>query len=294
MDLNQMLIFSKVAENQSFTKAAADLHIEKSTVSTKISQLETRLGARLLNRTTRSVTLTEAGEGYFQYCQQIVETALEAEQFTSTLSHDALGLLRISLSTDFAQLFIRKLIQPFMLENPQVKIELILQNQLVNLVKDRIDVALRIGRGQLDDSTLIAKKIIEVEIAMFASPEYIKKNGNPKSFEDLNQFEFIEFSMGETFTIPIKCEKKSLLLKPKGRFKVNDMLAAKEAALAGLGLVILPSIITRDEVENNLLVPLLSHCEFQKFNLFAVFPSRQWMPAKLSSFLAYLEKLESY
>ena len=95
VDLNQMQIFAAISENQSFTKAAAQLKMDKSTVSTKLSQLESHLGVRLLNRSTRSVTLTEAGEGYFRYCQQILEIAKEAEQFATTLGDDVVGLLRV-------------------------------------------------------------------------------------------------------------------------------------------------------------------------------------------------------
>ncbi len=294
MDLNQLLIFAKVAENQSFTKAAAELHMEKSTVSNKISQLESRLGVRLLNRTTRSVTLTEAGAGYYQYCQQIVESAAEADQFASNLGDEAVGLLRVSVSMDFGQLFIRNLIKPFLKANPKVELELILENRLVDLVRERIDLALRIGRGSLGDSSLIAKKILNAEIGVYASPEYINQHGELKSIKELSQFEFIEFTMGETFSIPIKKADVTYQFEPKGRLKVNDMIAAKEAARSSLGMVILPTVIANEEIRNKQLIPALTDCQFPTFSLYAVYPSRQWIPAKLKVFLQYLDHIDEY
>lgn len=294
IDLNQMLIFAKVVENQSFTKAAAELNIEKSTVSIKVSQLESHLGVRLLNRTTRSVTLTEAGEGYYRYCQQIVESALEAEQFAATLGDEPLGLLRVSASNDFGQLFIQKLIGPFMKSNPKVEIELILEYRFVDLVKERVDIALRLGRGLLDDSSLIAKKIATNEIGLFASPGFIMQYGKLEQVEQMSQFDFIEFTLGETSILPIKKGGATYQYELKGRFKVNDVLAAKEAAKFGLGIVALPKIIATEEVNNKQLVPLLSDCEFLSLSLYAVYPSRQWMPAKLKAFLEYLDHFERY
>lgn len=294
MDLNLLLIFAKVVENQSFTKASAELHIEKSTVSTKVSLLESRLGVRLLNRTTRSVTLTEAGEGYYRYCQQIVENALEAEQYAATLGDEAVGLLRLSAAMDFGHLFIRNLIGPFMKANPNVEVELVLENRLVDMVRERIDLAIRVGRGALDDSSLIAKKIIEVEVGLFASPGFIEKHGELKKVENLSSFEFIEFTVGDAFSVPIKHNSISYQFEPKGRFKVNDIVAAKEAALSALGIVVLPKIIVAEEVKNKQLIPLLIDCEFPTFFLYAVYPSRQWIPAKLKAFLEYLENIDEY
>lgn len=294
MDLNLLLIFSKVVENHSFTKAAVELHMEKSTVSTKVSLLESRLGVRLLNRTTRSVTLTEAGEGYYRYCQQIVENALEAEQYATTLGDEAVGLLRLSAALDFGHLFIRNLIGPFMTANPNVEVELILENRLVDMVRERIDLAIRVGSDTLNDSSLIAKKIIEVEVGLFASPVFIAKYGELQKVENLSSFEFIEFTVSDAFSLPIKRNSISYQFEPKGRFKVNDIVAAKEAALSALGIVVLPKIIAAEEVKNKQLIPLLSDCEFPTFFLYAVYPSRQWIPAKLKAFLEYLENIEDF
>ena len=121
MDLNRVLIFAKVVEYQSFTKAATELQMDKSTVSNKLSQLESQLGVRLLNRSTRSVTLTEAGEGYYRYCRQIVDTALDAEQFISTMGSDVTGLLRIAAPDNFGEALLEKIKRDSRRFNPNCK-----------------------------------------------------------------------------------------------------------------------------------------------------------------------------
>ncbi|NOR52394.1 MAG: LysR family transcriptional regulator [Gammaproteobacteria bacterium] len=292
MDLNQLQIFAKIAEYQSFTKAAAELQMDKSTVSNKLSQLESRLGVRLLNRSTRSVTLTEAGEGYYRYCLQIMETAQEAEQFTATLGNEAVGLLRVSASNSFAGIFIHELIQPFMKENPKVEVELILGYENVDLVKERIDIALRadIGAGALKDSSLIARKVMNSEIGLFCSPSFTEEHGELKDMGHVNDFDFIEFTSGPAFNLSGTQGERVHRADLKGRFKVNDVLRCKEAAVAGLGIAVLPKFITRDEVKNKQLMPLLADYQFPAINLYAVYPSRQWMPAKLKVFLEHLNR----
>lgn len=295
MDLNRLAIFAKIAEKQSFTKAAAELNIDKSTVSNKLSQLESHLGVRLLNRSTRSVTLTEAGAGYLQYCQQILEIAQEADQFATTLGDEAVGLLRIAASNEFGDVFIRKLIQPFLKDNPKLEIELILDYRNADLVKDNFDVALRIGigKGTLEDSNLIAKKILNDEIGLFCSPEFIEQYGKLEKINQITEFNFIEFTLAPSHELIIKKDGKKHQVNLKGTFKVNDVLSTKIAALSGLGIAVLPKFIAIDEVENQQLVPLLTDYQFPAFNVYAVYPSREWMPAKLKVFLEYLQYLKS-
>ena len=292
MDLNQMLIFAKIAEYQSFTKAAKSLNMDKSTVSNKLSQLESHLGVRLLNRSTRSVTLTEAGAGYFQYCQQIIETAQEAEQFTATLGNDAVGLLRIAASNEFGDVFIRKLIQPFMQENPKLEIEMVLDYRNVDLVKENFDVALRVGvgAGTLDDSNLIAKKLLEDEVGFFCSPAFIDERGKLEKVDQVNSFDFVGFSLASPHDFVIKQGDVSHQLELTGKFKVNDVLSTKVAAISGLGIAVLPRFVVADEIENKQLIPLLTAYTFPAFNVYAVYPSRQWMPAKLKVFLGYISE----
>lgn len=291
MDLNQLQIFAAIAESHSFTKAAAKLQMDKSTASSKLSQLESRLGVRLLNRSTRSVTLTEAGEGYLGYCHQIMETAKEAEQFAKRLGDDAVGLLRISASNSFSSFFINELIRPFMEDNPQVEVEFIFGYENIDLVGNQIDVALRIdvGGAGLKDSRLIARKFASSESGLFCAPSYIKKYGAIKSAEQLVDHGFIEFTKGDSFEY-IRQFIKSVTNKNtvKSRFKGNDVNSCIDAATAGLGVILLPKLAVKDKVRKKQLVPLLEDNIFPKIDLYAVYPAKEWMPAKLKRFLGHL------
>ena len=290
MDLNQLLIFAKVAEYQSFTQAAQELSIEKSTVSSKVSQLEKHLGIRLLNRTTRLVTLTEAGEAYYQYCKQIVETAQEAESFADTLSDEPQGVLRISVPMDFGQLLVRQLIKPFMSAYPELKIDLNVVDREVDLIAERIDIALRIGPGTLKDSSLIGKKLFDINMGLFASPDYIEEHGKPASADELSNYPFIIFTKEQ---LPVfkfaKDFAGSLSENSSGNIKINDVITCKEAARAGLGIAILPVAIAQYEVDTGKLVALLPELKIEPPTLFAVYPSRQWAPSKLKVFLQHIE-----
>ncbi len=293
-DLNQMLIFATVAKHQSFTQAAQILGMEKSNVSQKISQLEQRLGVRLLNRTTRSVTLTEAGEGYYRYCEHIVEQAEEADQFAENHTTDPQGSLRITAAIDVGEFVMQGVIGPFLEHHPKISIELILTNRHVDLVRDRFDLALRIGDEGLRDSTLIAKKIMTTPIRSYASPTYLKQHGEPTTLAELEQQNVIklvsENNNSSGNLVRLRHKGKEVSSKLTGRFKVNDMLSCKLAAVLGIGIALLPERLSQEEIKKGLLQPVMQDYSAPDASLFAVYPSRQWMPAKLRVFLDYLER----
>ncbi|WP_320826082.1 LysR family transcriptional regulator [Reinekea sp.] len=286
MDLNLLQIFTAIAEHKSFTKAASQLKMDKSTVSSKLSHLEANLGVRLLHRSTRSVSLTEAGEGYLRYCQQIMETALEAQQFTANLGDEAVGLLRVSTTNYLAEHFIRTLIKPFIKENPKVEVELDLSYSSRDLIKDRFDVALRVGTGSLKDSNLVAKKILEAELGLFCSPAFVKEHGELKRVEEMANFDFIKYTNRSTFEVSQNGVIHEVVIN--SRFKINDILSTREAAVLGLGIAVMPKFIASEAVKNKQLVNLLADCQFPLITIYAVYHSRKWMPAKLKSFLDFL------
>lgn len=291
MDLNLLVIFAKIAEKQSFTKASELLHMDKSTVSNKLAQLESRLGVRLLNRSTRSVTLTEAGEGYYQYCKQILETANEAEIYATTLGNEPVGLLRVSASNDFAQLIIPKIIQPFLKANPKVALELILEYREADLVKEKVDIALRVGISELEDSNVIAREIMASELGLYCSPAYIQATGLIEKLDQLPEYDLIEFTPGPSNMIRLKKDGQQHIINMAGRFKVNDIITARDAAVAGLGIAGLPGFVVEEQVRENKLVRLLTDWESTKVSIYAVYASRKWMPAKQKVFLEYLAML---
>ena len=294
MDLNQLLIFARIAEHQSFTKAAKNLGIDKSTISNKLSQLESRLGVRLLNRSTRSVTLTEAGAKYYEYCRQAVEIAEEAESFSSSLGDEATGMLRISATNTFSQTFIESAIKPFMDIHSKISVELVIENRTTDFYKDNIDVALRLAIGPLQDSSLIAIKIFTADIGLYCSPSFIKMNGALNNVDQMDGSNFLGLNVpGSPRIILTKGAISHKVPYKDLRFKVNDGVVLKEAAIAGLGIGYMPKHSASNAVKNKELVEIFSDWKIEPVSVYAVYASREWMPEKLRVFLKYLKELDN-
>ena len=294
MDLNQLLIFARIVEHQSFTKAAKNLGIDKSTISNKLSQLESRLGVRLLNRSTRSVTLTEAGAKYYEYCRQAVEIAEEAESFSSSLGDEATGMLRISATNTFSQTFIESAIKPFMDIHSKISVELVIENRTTDFYKDNIDVALRLAIGPLQDSSLIAIKIFTADIGLYCSPSFVKMNGALNNVDQMDGSNFLGLNVpGSPRIILTKGAVSHKVPYKDLRFKVNDGVVLKEAAIAGLGIGYMPKHSASNAVKNKELVEIFSDWKIEPVSVYAVYASREWMPEKLRVFLKYLKELDN-
>lgn len=296
MELNQMLIFAKVAEFKSFTKAGRELGIEKSNVSAKVSKLENRLGVRLLNRTTRSVTLTEAGEGYYYYCQEILERAEEADAYAESLNSEPKGTLRVTAAVDVGPMITKSLVKPFLEQCPQIKVDLFLTNRRVNLIQERFDLAIRAGALQQEESGYISRQISQSDNTLYASPAFLTKWGLPVSVEDLERYEMIRFASEEGFEnkVSIKANygKRTVQLPLKYRLKVNDMATNLQSALLGLGIALLPTRFIQHYIENKSLLPVLPEIKFPKVGIYALYPSRHLKSVKLKVFLEYLQAWE--
>jgi LysR family transcriptional regulator, regulator for bpeEF and oprC len=292
MDLNQMLVFAKVAEYQSFTKAGKDLGIEKSNVSAKIAKLENRLGVRLLNRTTRSVSLTEAGAGYYEFCADIIQRAEEAETYAESLASEPQGILRVSAPADLGQMITRSLIKPILDQYKKIKIELLLTNRRVDLIKENFDIAIRAGRSQSGDSSYIVRQITNSKIGLYAAPGYLENHGQPSTPDDLEKYEMIaltpENSFGVNVAIKAGLGKRSIHLTPSNRLKVNDMSTVIESALMGLGIAILPGDFVQKYIESGELIPVMPKLVFPEMGLYAIYPSRHLKSSKLTAFLEHL------
>ncbi|MCG8337746.1 MAG: LysR family transcriptional regulator [Proteobacteria bacterium] len=293
MDLNQMIIFAKVAEFKSFTRAGKELGIEKSNVSSKITKLENRLGSRLLNRTTRSVTLTEAGAGYYQFCTDILSKAEEADNYVESLNSEPRGTLRVSVPVDAGPMIVNTLVKPFLEKYQKTTIDLCITNRKVDLVKERFNVAIRAGSGPQEDSSCISRQIMRSTNALFASPEFIRLHGEPKSVAELEQSEMIVFASEEEFESKVHIKatigKNAIHITPKYRLKVNDMKTYLESTLSGLGIAILPSGFVKEYLDKNKLLPVLPEVLFPEVAFYVLYPSRHLKSAKLTMFLEFLK-----
>jgi len=282
-DLNQIRIFSKVAKLQNFTRAAEILGIEKSTVSSKVSQLESRLGIRLLQRTTRSVNLTEAGMQYLSYCEQALETLQIGDDFISGLKKEPRGNLRVMLPQNMADYIISSVIIPFLTKYPKVNLELIQSNNKIDIIKSNFDIAIRATAEDIEDSSLIYRKIYQSERILIASPEFIKQHGISKNLRELATHPCISFVNEQQGS---ECfDTNTEKLKFKYRFSVSSMNCVKQALLASLGFAIVPKSMVKKELAAGLLKEINNEIKLKPNVLYLIYPSRSGQPAKLKAFV---------
>ncbi|NQZ06421.1 MAG: LysR family transcriptional regulator [Algicola sp.] len=285
-DLNQIRIFSKVAQLHSFTKAAESLNLEKSTVSSKISQLESRLGIRLLQRTTRSVSLTEAGEQYLSYCEQALASLQLGDDYIAGLSHIPTGQLRVSAPQNLIDFWMPTVIIPFLQRYPKINLQFVQSNRHVDLIKDNFDIAMRVSAEKIQDSSLIYRKIYHSEWVLVANQQHIEQYGLATTPQALISQPSVgtarEINDGlNTDTFHWQGQKVAL----KHRFAVNSMSSIKQAIMAGLGFAMVPRSMVRQELATQQLVEINPDIEIKPTSLYVVYPSRSGQPAKLKAFV---------
>jgi len=298
---NSLPIFVALVEAGSFSKAGEQLNSSKSAVSKRISQLEDELGVRLFNRTTRSLTLTEAGEEYYDYASQALALAKEAEYAVSRLQKKPKGKLKISVPMTFGRLYIARLIPTFMALYPDIQIEMIMDDKRQDFIKQGFDIGIRIG--QLEDSSLIAKKIATCRSLICASSTYLELHGRPQKPDDLrdhNCLYYSYFRAGQDWHFHSKKDKKNgelsvpntaplIKVPAKGNYRVNNSDALHYAALEGLGIVNMPTFIVGPDILANRLEPLLIDYPQPTHGIYAIFPERKHLTTKVRIFIDFLQ-----
>lgn len=285
-DLNQIRIFCHVAQLQSFTKAAQALSIEKSTVSNKINQLEARLGVKLLQRTTRTVKLTEAGAQYLQFCQQALAQLQQGEDVISELQQQASGHLRIAVPQNFADIMLPKIVTPFLQQHPKVTIEVQQGVQYIDLIKDNFDLAIRASFSDVEDSSLIYRKIYQSQRVFVASSKHIAEFGVAQTIQQLKQQPYIASFAGENndeaFNQVFSAGKWHTL---QARLTVNSIPAILNAIEASIGFAILPIRMAEKGLATGELVQIAPEVKLTDSTIYLVYPSRLGQPAKLKAFI---------
>lgn len=287
--LDGMVIFVELIQAGSFTKAAESMGHSTSFISKKINKLESRLGVRLLNRTTRSISLTHEGELYFQQCLTIVNDAQQAEASINQQQQVPQGTLKISCSTSFGVSHLRAILTQFMQEYPEIDIELDVSEKMVDVVADGFDVVIR-ATNELEDSSLICRKILSSYGVTVTSPEYIKKHGKPKHPRELAEHQLISYSnlkkpkqlifqpmQGESFSVEIK-----------NRMLTNSSVMEVELAVSGLGITNLPKFIVEQELKTGQLVTLFDEYKRTDINIYLVYASRKHMASKVRVFIDFM------
>lgn len=282
-------IFTAVVELGSFSAASRKLGITKSAVSKRISALETHLGAKLIQRTTRKLSLTESGEQYYSYIHKAKSLVNEGEDAISSLQGTPRGHLRVSIPMVFGQLHIAPLLSEFLHRFPDIKLNLSMDDKVVDLVEDGLDMVLRIGA--LSDSNLVARKLSPCRSVLCASPGYLEKYGNPETVNDLQQHNCLYYSYfrsGMEWAFDGPCGRERI--KPEGNIQVNNSKVLKQLMLDDVGICQMPLFLVEQELASGALITILEQYRLPEHGVYAVYPERAFMPAKLKVFLDYLEQ----
>ncbi|CAI0911943.1 LysR family transcriptional regulator [Serratia grimesii] len=280
-------IFVAVVECESFSAAARRLGITKSAVSKRIAQLESSLGVQLLQRTTRSLSLTEAGEQYFGYARNACAVAQEGEDVVTRLQGQPQGCLRISVPMVFGRLHVAPLIPHFLAACPDMEINMMMDDQVVDLVDGGFDLAIRIG--QLADSSLIARRIAPCRSVLCAAPAYLARSGTPTDLEQLAQHNCLFYSYfrgGSEWQF--EGPAGAVRFQPRGNYQVNNSEALREALIAGLGICQMPTFIVGDDIAQGRLIELMPAYRLPEHAIYAVYPQRKYLPAKVLAFVDFL------
>jgi DNA-binding transcriptional LysR family regulator len=287
MDLNEILVFARVVQAGSFTAAAAQLGMPKSTVSRKVSELEERLKSRLLQRTTRKLSLTDVGRIYYDYCARIVTDVEDAERAVSGLQGTPWGQLRVTAPANAA--FLGPIVSDYLKRYPGVQLELFCTARRVDLVEERFDLAVR--AGGLADSTLIASSLGRVGWFLVATPAYLKKRGRPRSPEDLKKHDYLFFGAGLDNAV-LRLEKGDrsvqLALAPRMTVSENEVLHAVVAA--GLGVALLPAFLCVEDLRAHRLERVLRDWTAPSTPVHVVYPSARHVSPKVKTFVDHLHE----
>ena len=288
-DLSAMAVFAAIAEAGSLTLAAERLSLSKSAVSKQLSRLEERLGARLVNRNTRQVSLTEVGTVYFDFCARILEEAEAAEAAVANLQDAPRGRLRVNAPMSFGTMHLAEALTGFAKAYPEITVDLELTDALVDLVDSGIDVAVRITSMQ--DSTLIARQLAPARSMLAASPDYLARHGMPQHPRDLRNHNCMIYTLAPhpgswTFRAP---DGSSIPVQVRGTMRSNNGEVLREAAIAGLGILRDPTFISYRAIRDGRLVPLLSDFELPQFGIHAVYPNRRHLSPKVRAFIDFLD-----
>ncbi len=283
MDLDAVGVFVKVVQAGSFSRAARQLAMPNSTVSARVSRLERRLGVTLLQRTTRKLRLTEVGESYFRQASQAIDEVLNAEAQVNAAQLEPQGLLRITAPIDMAADHFVNLISEFEKRNPKISFELVFTHQVLDLVAEGIDVAIR--TGQLRDSRLIARRVGTANWVPLASPSYLRKAGTPGHPRQLRNHALLQFTQLGRDHWRLSRGKSAVSVPLPHRVIVNDATIVRSLAVSGNGIALLPTYFCRTEMREGGLVRILPEWIGKADPVHLVYPGQKFVAAKVRAFV---------
>jgi DNA-binding transcriptional LysR family regulator len=286
-----MRVFARVVEQGSFARAAQALDMSNAVVTRHIADLEAHLGTRLLNRTTRKLSLTETGHAYLERVLQILQEIEDAEAIASAQSSKPSGTLRIYSHLGFGQLQLAHLLPAYAAQYPDVTLDVTVSDRTVDLVEDRIDVGIFMNLQKFDAS-MIARQLALAEIVLCASPEYVKRHGRPRQLEDISRHACLNFSYEQLrHSWPMTAPDGTVTEIPiNSRLISNNGDLLRHCALAGMGIIIRPSFALGDDISSGRLVRLLHEHHLGQLSVMMVYPSRRLLSAKVRSFVDFMSR----
>lgn len=295
-DLNNVAMFVQVVRYGSFAEAARRLGLPPNTVSRRIKDLEAQLGTRLMQRSTRKLTLTSAGQAFHERCAGAVDGLVEAGQELASGSQEASGLVRVAATADFFDFFPMEWMADFLAKHPLVRLDFVLSDARADLIGEQIDVAFR--GGSLSDTGYIGRQLLGARSdGLVASPAYIAANGAPATLQDLANHNCVISSHASghatwRLTGPDGVEEE---VQVAGRFSGNTAQALRKATLAGIGIALLPPTMARLDVQAGRLVRVLPNYQRTTQGLSVLYPSRRHLPRAVSAFIdMVVEKLNEW
>jgi DNA-binding transcriptional LysR family regulator len=277
--------FVAVAECGQFTAAAERLSLSSSQVSRQIARLEERLQTRLFYRSTRRVALTEAGQTFLHHCQRLQDAREEALRAVGDLGSEPKGLLRMTCAVAYGERFIVPLVTDFMVQHPQLRVDIELSNRTLDLLHDGLDLAIRLGR--LQDSRLVAARLAPRQMYLCAAPSYLQRYGRPHSLSELSQHNCL---IGSSDLWSFQTSGSDATVRVQGNWRCNSGQAVLEAALRGIGLCQLPDYYVLEHLRSGALVSLLDNQQPPDTAVWALYPQQRHLSPKVRQLVDFLKQ----
>ena len=286
--LTEMEAFATVVDQGGFTDAAKKMGISKSAVSKHVSALEARLGARLLNRTTRRVSPTEIGLAYYDRARRVLNDAGEADALVTAMQIAPSGVLRISADADFGAAMLSPVLGDFLALHPAVTVNVVLNSQYVEFISEGFDLAIRVG--EMEDSSLRGRKLMDTTRRMVGAPAYFARHGRPERIDDLNEHKLLHYSTDAAAGVwrVLAPSGERRLVRSTGWLTVNDGQSLLNAAVAGLGIAWLPRFLYQEAMDQGLVVEAMPDLPQDPVGVHALYPPGRFTQPKVRAFIDFL------
>jgi DNA-binding transcriptional LysR family regulator len=292
LDLNQVRVFVQVVRARSFAAAARRLGVPANTLSRHVRQLEAALATRLMQRSTRKLTLTEAGSAFYDRCAAAVDAVLEAGRSAVGSNALPIGTVRVAAPADFMDLFAAEWLAQFLAKYPKVRVELVLSDARADLIAEGIDVAFR--GGTVHESRYVYRRLVDQHLKLVASPAYLKSRGAPQDLSDLTKHDCLVTGPAAAATWALSGPRGLEEARVSGRVSANTARALLKSCVAGLGIALLPDMLTMRALRVGRLVHVLPEYQRPGAEFCVLLPSREQIPSAVAAFVAFAtEKLNN-